>query len=65
MQECLTTDIRDPEVAVAYSESFVLRLLEKYALRISKPLQYGSWCSREVSLTYQDVIVAKKIEDKV
>jgi ubiquinone/menaquinone biosynthesis C-methylase UbiE len=65
IQECLTTDIKDPEVALAYSEASVLRLLEKYALRISKPIQYGSWCSREVSLTYQDVVVAKKIEDKV
>lgn len=64
IQGCLTTDIEDPEVALAYSETHVLGLLEKYALGLAKPIQYGSWCNRDRSLTYQDVLIVTKIGNK-
>lgn len=63
-QDCLAEDIDDPEAAIAYGEAFVLRLFKKYALEVSQPIQYGSWCGRDVSLTYQDVIIATKLGSK-
>lgn len=61
IQGCLATDMDDPEAAIAYDETFVLSLFKKHALNVSSPIQYGSWCSRDVSLTYQDVIIATKL----
>lgn len=61
IQGCLTTDIDDPEIALAYREAWVLDLLERHALRMKEPVHYGSWCGRDVSLSYQDVIIATKV----
>jgi ubiquinone/menaquinone biosynthesis C-methylase UbiE len=57
----LTTNKDKPEAAVAYDEDFIERLYNKYALRISRPIHYGSWCKRNDYVSYQDIIVAKKI----
>ncbi|MCJ7546566.1 MAG: class I SAM-dependent methyltransferase [Deltaproteobacteria bacterium] len=57
---CLTTNARAPEAAVAYRREFMLRLFQKYDLKINKPIHYGSWCGRTSFLDYQDIIVAIK-----
>jgi len=61
VEGCLTTDKEYPEDAIAYDEGFVLKLFEKHGLKISQPIQYGSWCKRPTFLTYQDMIVAEKV----
>jgi ubiquinone/menaquinone biosynthesis C-methylase UbiE len=58
---CLTTHKDNPEAAIAYEEGFIERLYSKYGLRISQPIHYGSWCKREDYLSYQDIVVATKI----
>jgi len=60
IQSFMTTNKNDPEVAIAYKEEFVLRLFEKYGLKIAQPIHYGCWCKRDTFLTYQDLIIAKK-----
>jgi len=45
-----------PESAVAYDETFVMQLLEKYGLVVEKRL-YGRWSGREDGLSYQDILV--------
>jgi len=45
-----------PESAVAYDESFVMQLLEKYGLAVEKRI-YGSWSGREDGLSYQDMLL--------
>jgi ubiquinone/menaquinone biosynthesis C-methylase UbiE len=45
-----------PESAVAYDESFVMQLLEKYGLRVEKKM-YGRWSGREDGLSYQDILI--------
>ena len=57
---CLTTHKDNPEAAIAYDEGFIERLYKKHALRIVRPIHYGSWCKRDKHLSYQDIIVAKK-----
>lgn len=57
---CAVVDEADPEAALAYSEAFVLGQLETLGLKLSQPIQYGSWCGRADFLTYQDVIIARK-----
>lgn len=51
-----------PEDAVAYDEMFVRGLFIKCGLAISEPIQYGSWCGRQKSLTLQDLVIATKDE---
>ncbi len=60
IEGCLTVDEKIPEVAIAYDEEFVIRLLEKYGFTIVQPIRYGSWCKRENFLSYQDMIIATK-----
>lgn len=61
IQGCKTISKNDPETAIAYREEFVLRLFKKYRLKIAQPIHYGSWCKRDVFLTYQDLIIATTI----
>jgi len=67
-----TISANTPEAAVAYDEVFVLGLYEKYGLRITQPIRYGSWCGRSNFFPFysflprslysysQDVIIASK-----
>lgn len=54
-----------PESAVAYDESFVMQLLEKYGLVVEKRF-YGRWSGREDGLSYQDIFILshKKAQTK-
>lgn len=60
VEGCLTTDREVPELALLYKEDYIRELYQKYGLKISEPMQYGSWCGREKYLSYQDIIVAEK-----
>ncbi len=58
--ECRKTDIDTSELTVAYNEEFILSLYERYGLKISQPIRYGSWCGRADFLSYQDIVFASK-----
>jgi ubiquinone/menaquinone biosynthesis C-methylase UbiE len=60
IEGCLTTNENVPESAIAYNEEFIKELFEKYKLKISQPIYYGSWCKRDSFLSYQDIIIATK-----
>jgi SAM-dependent methyltransferase len=47
-----------PESAVAYDESFVMQLIEKYGLAVEKKL-YGRWSGRDDGLSYQDILILR------
>jgi SAM-dependent methyltransferase len=53
-------DPKIPESAVAYKETFVRNIFEKYSLTIEHPVYYGSWSKRKNYLSFQDIIVASK-----
>ncbi len=48
------------EAAVSYDEAFVRRQYQRCGLKVSEPIQWGSWCGRERFLSYQDIVVAIK-----
>jgi len=48
------------ESAVAYEEAFVRQLYLKCGLRLIEPIHYGSWCGRQNSLTFQDIVLATR-----
>ncbi|WP_303921095.1 class I SAM-dependent methyltransferase [Draconibacterium sediminis] len=52
-----------PEIAISFDEKFVRDLYEKHSLQIVEPIHFGSWCERENFLSYQDIIVASKIQN--
>jgi 2-polyprenyl-3-methyl-5-hydroxy-6-metoxy-1,4-benzoquinol methylase len=45
-----------PESASAYDQSYVLELLHKHGLELSKPILYGTWCGRKNGLSFQDLL---------
>lgn len=59
-ENCKTTNLDVPEDAIAYEEKFVMSLINKHGLIIDQPIQYGSWCGREIFLTSQDLVIIRK-----
>lgn len=57
---CLILEEDKPEASVAYDEAYVLRLFSDCKLRILSPIHYGAWCNRQKTLSYQDIIIARK-----
>ncbi len=50
-----------PEEAVAYADDWVFRALRSHGLTLTD-LQPGSWCGREEFVSFQDIVVAEKME---
>jgi SAM-dependent methyltransferase len=53
-------DAAEPEAAVAYERSWIERLHRETGLEIEGPAWRGSWTHLPGSVTYQDVVVARK-----
>jgi len=49
-----------PEDAIAYDETYIKELYQKYNLQIQEPIRYGMWCGRKNFLSGQDIIIAQK-----
>lgn len=61
----LSTSYHTPENTIAVPEAHIRELYRRYELKIDEPILYGAWSGRDHFLTYQDVIVARKISDPV
>jgi SAM-dependent methyltransferase len=50
-----------PEVAIAYEEITVRRLLREHGLRVVEPIRFGSWCGRADCYrgSFQDLVIAE------
>ena len=46
-----------PETAVAYSESYIRRILSHHNLVLQEPIRYGTWSGRANGLSFQDLMV--------
>ncbi len=57
---CRIANRQLPEAVVAYEEAAIRSLFQRYGLHIDEPIRYGSWCGREVYLSYQDIVLAGK-----
>jgi SAM-dependent methyltransferase len=57
---CWLWKANQPEAAVAYTETAIIRLLARHHLNLDRPVVYGSWPARRSYLFTQDVIVARK-----
>ena len=60
LQGCLTTDLKNPEVAIAFEENTLREWYGKVGLQIEAPIYYGAWCARANPTSYQDMVVAVK-----
>lgn len=60
MQGYRTTNIENPEAAIAYPEAFVRDLYGKCGLELREPLRYGSWSGRTDGMGGQDAVIAVK-----
>lgn len=57
---CRVKDRFIPEREVAYEEEDIRALYARCGLVLQEPIRYGSWCNRPTSLSYQDMILARK-----
>jgi len=56
--------VNEPELAVAFNETYIRKLYRKYRLSIIEPIRYGSWCGRMSNVGYQDILVGVKGKEK-
>jgi SAM-dependent methyltransferase len=56
---CWTDDESVPERLIAFDEESIAAIYDRLGL-VREPVRYGSWCGRDVYLSYQDIIVARK-----
>jgi len=57
---CWTADKSLPENALAYEEESIRRIYAESSLALEN-VQYGAWCGRNEYLSYQDVLIARKV----
>jgi hypothetical protein len=50
-----------PEEAVAYGDDWVFEALRRHGLVLTG-LHPGSWCGREEFVSFQDIVIAERIE---
>jgi SAM-dependent methyltransferase len=50
-----------PEAAIAYDETYIYELFKKNGLEVLEPIRYGSFSGRADYLSYQDIIIVKKL----
>ena len=49
-----------PEECIALDERFVEAAVRDAGLTLATPVRYGSWCGRERSFDYQDIVILRK-----
>ena len=57
---CITSNLENPEEANGFREEHITRLYRDNNLAITKPINYGSWCGRDIFFDYQDVVIGTK-----
>jgi SAM-dependent methyltransferase len=60
-EECRIMDIDVPESAVAFTLEYIEQLYKKNRLEILPPIRNGHWCGRKECLSYQDMMLARKV----
>ncbi len=55
-----STNEMNPEIAVAFYETYIRSIYQKQGFVINKPIYYGTWCGRDNLKSYQDIICAIK-----
>lgn len=50
-----------PEDVIGFNEEYIKTLYNRFDLKITCPIKYGSWCGRSDFVSYQDIIVASKL----
>lgn len=53
-------DANNPEIAVAFSESHLLTMLDKAGLKLQSGIRYGTWSGRADGLSFQDILLIKR-----
>jgi ubiquinone/menaquinone biosynthesis C-methylase UbiE len=51
----------NPEFAIAFDEDQIRRLYAKFSIELIEPIYFGCWCGRKNFLSYQDVVVGRKM----
>ncbi len=55
------TDPNNPEAVIGYPETMIRQILTDNGLTIIEPIYFGSWSGRQDSVTFQDLVILRKI----
>lgn len=59
-EDCRIESEQDPEHVVAYPEGKLINWYKKYQLKVSS-IYSGSWCGRKEYTSFQDIVIAEKV----
>jgi hypothetical protein len=62
LTDCFTINEQVPEAAIAYNENIIRQCFARHGLSIHDPIRYGSWSGRKHFLSFQDVVLATKLD---
>jgi SAM-dependent methyltransferase len=60
VEGCMTKNPSAPEEAIGYMEDRVRALYKGVGLILDEPINFGTWCGRQVGMSYQDICVAHR-----
>jgi len=60
-QDCMILREDQPENAVGYPEDFIRQCFSRNKLEIVEPIHFGLWSGREKHLSFQDIVLARKV----
>ncbi len=57
----MTNDLENVEDAIAFDELYVRKLYSDLSLSVIEPVRFGLWSNRQNPMSFQDIIVGKKV----
>jgi SAM-dependent methyltransferase len=63
LPDCVTNNKEVVEAAIAFEESLVRTSFANHQLNLMDPIHFGAWSGRKPNLSYQDLILATKVND--
>ena len=58
---CRAKSARVPEKAIGIPETTVRSIYADAGLEIVEPIQFGSWCGRDHGVSFQDLVIARRL----
>lgn len=59
-RDIYTSNLKNPEACIAFSEEYIRAQLQKYQLKIVDDIHFGGWSGRKNAEGFQDIIIVEK-----
>ena len=59
---CRAKSARIPEKAIGIPETIVRSIYSEAGMEISEPIRFGSWCGRDGGVSFQDLVIGRRLK---